>query len=89
MQLLRAQIAINEKEQDGYYSDRSKDDLLREINNLNNAVEIYHQETMRRKKIYRSTLDALLEQISQLHQLRPSDETGELVRQVQEALDKE
>jgi hypothetical protein len=28
----------------------SREDLLKEINSLNNAIEIYHQETMRRKR---------------------------------------
>jgi len=89
VQILRAQIASNDKEHQEYYTDRSKDELLREINNLNNAVEIYHQETMRRKKEYRQSLETLLELISQLHQTRPSDETGEMVHFIQRAFDKQ
>ena len=34
----------------------NKDKLLKEINNLNNTIEIYHQQSMRRKKNYKRTI---------------------------------
>lgn len=44
----------------------SREDLLREINSLNSAIEIYHQETMRRKREYTRTIDGLLKDLSSL-----------------------
>ena len=71
------------------FSNTSREDLLREINNLNNAIEIYHQETMRRKRVYRHTLEGLLQEISQLHQKLESKETGDIVARIQEAMERE
>ena len=87
--ILREQVLRRDQEGDQMFSNTSREDLLREINNLNNAIEIYHQETMRRKRVYRHTLEGLLQEINQLHQKLESKETGDIVAKIQEAMERE
>ena len=44
---------------------------------------------MRRKRVYRHTLEGLLQEISQLHQKLESKETGDIVARIQEAMERE
>lgn len=46
----------------------TREELLREIAHLNNAIEIYYQESMRRKKNYRRTIEALLADVERLRE---------------------
>ena len=89
MAILREQISRKEDEGEQIFSNTSREDLMREINNLNNAIEIYHQETMRRKRVYRHTLDALLQELGYLHQRVQSQETADIIVRIQEAMERE
>lgn len=62
---LRLQVAEQRSHSRGLSEERgNREDLLREINQLNSAIEIYHQEAMNRNRLYRRTLEDLLAELA-------------------------
>jgi hypothetical protein len=78
VQRLKLQVAEKERSHSRGLSEErgNREDLLREINQLNSAMEIYHQEAMNRNRHYNQTLEELLAELA----LRPHPQIEEKVR---------
>jgi hypothetical protein len=85
LQIASLRDKIQKEEQTNGEDDRLA--LLREIDALNSAVEVYHQESMRRKRQYRKTLEILLADVSAMG--REGERLDELEGKMRAALEGE